>query len=71
MDYSRDPQFRRKPIVKLISTTESINKGKNKINNNLLKLIARLDLDRPLMLREKLDIIWKSGNKNKSSMDIH
>lgn len=27
-----------------------------------MRLIERLDLDRPLMLREKLDIIWKGGS---------
>ncbi len=27
-------------------------------NRNLLKLIERLDLDRPLIFREKYDIIW-------------
>eukprot|EP00347_Sterkiella_histriomuscorum_P012758 403367333 len=67
MDYTKDKKFKRKPIIKLIKTTEMINKGKNKINKNLLRLIERLDLDRPLMLKEKLDIIWKSGGQNNIS----
>jgi len=45
-------------LVKLIHTTQNISKGKKRVNNELLRLIERLDLDRPLMLREKLDIIW-------------
>ena len=51
--------FKRKPLVKLIKAAENINKGKRKINHNLIRLLDRFDLDRPLMLREKLNIIWK------------
>jgi hypothetical protein len=45
--------------VKIIKAADNINKCKSNINKRLLKLLERLDLDRPLMLREKLDILWK------------
>ncbi|CDW73792.1 UNKNOWN [Stylonychia lemnae] len=67
LDIQNKKKLRRKPIYKLITATQSIKKGKNKINSNLIKLIQRLDLDRPLMLREKLDIIWKTKPKNQMS----
>lgn len=55
--------------MKLIGTTDNINKYKKSINSKLLKLIERLDLDRPLMLREKLDIIWKE-TKDDGSFEL-
>jgi len=33
----------------------------------LIKLIDRLDLDRPLMLREKLDILWSESKSDEES----
>ena len=63
-DILKDKTIQRKPIIKLVNATANINKGKQRINRQLLKLIERLDLDRPLMLKEKLDIIWKGKNPN-------
>ena len=45
-------------MFKILNAAENITKNKKKGNRNLLKLIERLDLDRPLIFREKFDIIW-------------
>ena len=46
-------------MVRIMKAAQNISKGKKQINAQLLKLLARFDLDRPLVLREKLDIIWR------------
>lgn len=51
-------EHKRKPLFKMINAAEGISKSKKKGNHRLMKLIERLDLDRPLILKEKLDIIW-------------
>lgn len=62
-------KLKKEPVMKLINITDNINKYKKSINLKLLKLIERLDLDRPLMLREKLDIIWKEVKDDESPLN--
>eukprot|EP00350_Pseudokeronopsis_sp_OXSARD2_P013117 CAMPEP_0170568456 /NCGR_PEP_ID=MMETSP0211-20121228/81210_1 /TAXON_ID=311385 /ORGANISM="Pseudokeronopsis sp., Strain OXSARD2" /LENGTH=166 /DNA_ID=CAMNT_0010890361 /DNA_START=1705 /DNA_END=2201 /DNA_ORIENTATION=- len=31
---------------------------KNKINENLLKILERVELDRPILMKEKFDVLW-------------
>lgn len=50
--------LKNKPLAKLISATEYVNKQKLNTSKKLTKLLQRLDLDRPLLLKEKLDIFW-------------
>lgn len=52
---------RKQPIMKLIKATDNINKYKKNLNKKLVSVLKRLDLDRPLMLREKLDVLWTDG----------
>jgi hypothetical protein len=56
-------KLQNKSIIKLIKATEHIYEQKNKNNKKLQGLIKRIDLDRPLVLREKLDIIWKESKQ--------
>ncbi len=42
----------------MVKAAENINRGKKLGNIALLKLLERLDLDRPLIFREKLEIIF-------------
>lgn len=49
---------RNKPLFKMVGAAESISKNKRRGNQKLVMLIERLDLDRPLILKEKLDVIW-------------
>ncbi len=57
-EFKLTKQHKRSPLFKILNAAENINKNKKKGNRNLLKLIERLDLDRPLIFREKFDIIW-------------
>ena len=47
-----------KPLFKMIDAKENIIKNNKKGYQKIVKLLERLDLDRPLILKEKLDIIW-------------
>lgn len=49
------------PIAKLLTTTERITHNHKKINKKLNKMLDRLDLDRPLLFKEKLQTVWGVG----------
>ena len=51
-----------KPLFGLIKTADNINQNKLETNTKLSRMLERLDYDRPLMLKEKLDIIWKESD---------
>ena len=42
----------------MIDAKENITKNNKKGYQKIVKLLERLDLERPLILKEKLDIIW-------------
>ena len=55
-EMTKDHQKR--PLFKIIKAAENINRHMKKGSTFLLKLLERLNLDRPLILKEKLEIIW-------------
>lgn len=50
------------PLASLMKTTTKINSFKRNLSNKLDKMLARIDLDRPLLMKEKLDVAY---NMNK------
>lgn len=51
-------KMRVKPLFKVLAATENIKKNKKKGFEQINKLLERMDLDRPLIFKEKFDIIW-------------
>ena len=40
-------------------------KGQNIENNKLMRILERVDLDKPILMHDKLDIIWDKSDKEK------
>jgi len=51
-------KMRAKPLFKVLAATENITKNKKKGFEQINKLLERMDLDRPLIFKEKFGIIW-------------
>lgn len=49
-------------MKKLIDTNKKIETLKKNYNEKLLKILERVELDRPILMHDKLDIIW--GNSH-------
>lgn len=47
-----------KAIANLINTTEKIQSNTKLMSEKLHKMIDRLELDRPLLFKEKIQILW-------------
>lgn len=49
---------RNDPIKKILSTNQRVVKYKNFENQKLLRILERIELDKPILMHDKLDIIW-------------
>lgn len=60
---------------KLIETNRKIEQLKKNYNEKLLKMLERVELDRPILMHDKLDIIWGNSHDkiDESTMteDLH
>eukprot|EP00347_Sterkiella_histriomuscorum_P006247 403353499 len=52
---------RNDPVRKILLTNKHIQKKKKIYNEKLMRILDRVDLDRPILMHDKLDIIW--GNQ--------
>ena len=46
------------PIKKLFNTNQKVCKFKKVENKKLLRILERIELDKPILMHDKLDIIW-------------
>jgi hypothetical protein len=46
------------PIKKIFSTNQKVCKFKKVENKKLLRILDRIELDKPILMHDKLDIIW-------------
>lgn len=37
---------------------QSLEAKRSKINQKMLKILERVDLDRPILIKEKFDVLW-------------
>jgi hypothetical protein len=49
---------RNDPVRKIINTNKNISKQKEFNNTKLLKILERIEYDRPILMKDKLDVIW-------------
>lgn len=54
------------PIAKLLNTTERVQNNQKIMSTNLHKMLDRVELDRPLLFREKIETLW-DGHGNTAS----
>ena len=57
---------RNDPVRKILLTNKKIQRQKREYNDKLLKILERVDLDRPILMHDKLDIIWGNSDPNQS-----
>ena len=51
------------PVVKMVQTYKKAQETRKKSQQTLIKLIERVNLDRPLMLQEKMNMILREKNQ--------
>lgn len=57
----RERRRRRKikdPVKSILKTNDNLNKFKGKMNKKLSQILYRMELDRPILMQEKLDVLW-------------
>lgn len=62
---TKDKKRRRKikdPVKSILRTNDNLNKFKGKMNQKLSKILQRMELDRPILMKEKLDVLWSKDS---------
>ena len=54
------------PIRKIMKTNARVVKYKRIENKKLLRILERIELDKPILMKDKLDIIWDKDSKEPS-----
>ncbi|CDW73084.1 UNKNOWN [Stylonychia lemnae] len=54
---------RNDPVRKILLTNKQIQKQKRIYNEKLMRILDRVDLDRPILMHDKLDIIWGNNGQ--------
>ncbi len=62
-------RVRRDPISKIIQTNQRVVKFKRIENKKLLRILERIELDKPILMHDKLDIIWDKDGTEKERKD--
>eukprot|EP00347_Sterkiella_histriomuscorum_P021644 403333262 len=55
-------------IAKMINTTDRIQLNNQVMSNKLQKMLDRVEIDRPLLFKEKLEALWKEQDDSKRQM---
>eukprot|EP00356_Strombidium_inclinatum_P014920 CAMPEP_0170507140 /NCGR_PEP_ID=MMETSP0208-20121228/57815_1 /TAXON_ID=197538 /ORGANISM="Strombidium inclinatum, Strain S3" /LENGTH=187 /DNA_ID=CAMNT_0010789155 /DNA_START=290 /DNA_END=850 /DNA_ORIENTATION=+ len=58
-------RVRRDPITKILKTNQRVVKFKRIENKKLLRILERIELDKPILMHDKLDIIWDKDGTEK------
>lgn len=63
MSHPSDDQKKKRKRVdrssRVMNYYNKIEAKRRSINDNLLKVLERVDLDRPILLKEKFDVLWR------------
>ena len=62
--------YKKDPVAKVIRTTANLTKFKTQMNTKLLKILERIELDRPILMKEKVDVLWNQYNAMMPEMQI-
>ena len=54
-------RLRNDPVRKIFAVNKSVQKKKYSYNERLLRILERLEYDRPILMRDKLDVIWEKA----------
>ena len=54
---------RNDPIKKMFGTNQRVCRFKKMQNNKLCKILERMDLDKPILMHDKMEIIWEKSQK--------
>jgi hypothetical protein len=54
-------RLRNDPVRKIFSVNQSVQKKKYAYNERLMRILERLEYDRPILMRDKLDVIWEKA----------
>ena len=54
---------RNDPIKKILKVNQKSFKFQKTMNDTLLKILERYELDKPILMSDKLDIIWDKSTK--------
>ena len=57
--------MRKDPLLGIFKTNERIGKMSEKMNSKLKEILHRCEVDRPILMRDKLDQIWEKENDDK------
>ena len=57
----RKAKSRMDPIKHILQTNNRAFILSDKMNNKLVQICNRCDLDRPILMRDKLDLIWNNN----------
>ena len=53
-----EKRLKRTALQKIFKTNQRVQKFKNMENQKLIRILERMDLDKPILMHDKLDIIW-------------
>ena len=53
--------LRNDPVRKILAVNKTVQKKKYAYNERLLRILERLEYDRPILMRDKLDVIWEKA----------
>jgi len=57
------------PIKNILRTNNRAFKLSEKMNQKLIQICNRCDLDRPILMRDKLDLIWNNNENENGGVD--
>ena len=58
------------PIRKILRTNRRGFKFTNHMNSLLLKILERYDLDKPIIMQDKLDVIWEKSKEKQTAASL-
>ena len=63
----KQPKKRKEPVQKILKTNEKVVRFVALENKKLLRILDRIELDKPIMMHDKLDVIWDKGPQQPQS----
>ena len=60
---AKKEMVRNDPIKKILKVNQKSFKFQKTMNDTLLKILERYELDKPILMSDKLDIIWDKSTK--------